>query len=129
MSQASVARLSSGEADARLLRGYELKLLEETGYLPDLYHAEDSPDDEPDLLDTRTGALVAEEGPGRVPFPQRAREAALALLTAPLAEPPAVENAVLREVGRLFACHLRLMDVKDLRSVAFLRSLESGSRT
>ncbi len=122
-------RLSSGSADARLLRGYELKLLEETGYLPDLTHAEDSPDEEPILLDTRTGALVAHDAPGTLPFPPRARGAALALLTAPLSQPPDVEHEVLREVARLFACHLRLMDIKDLRSVAFLRSLASGAGT
>lgn len=119
-------RLSAGAADARLLRGYELKLLEETGYLPDLSAAADAPEEAPLLLDMRTGALVAHPGPTTVPYPPRAQEAALALLTAPLDAPPAVENEVLREVGRLFACHLRLMDIRDLRSVAFLRSLEGG---
>lgn len=122
----ALARLSSGHADARLLRGYELKLLEETGYLPDLTSATDAPDEAPLLLDTRSGALVAHDKPGTVPFPPRAQEAALALLTAPLDEPPVVEGEVLREVARLFACHLRLMDIRDLRSVAFLRSIESG---
>lgn len=117
--------LSAGTADARLLRAYELRLLDETGYLPDL-----TADDEATLLlDTRTGALVGDDGPGTVPFPARAREAALALLTSPLEEPPVVEHQVLREVGRLFASHLRMMDVKDLRSVAFLRSLEGGRGT
>lgn len=120
----ALARLSSGAADARLLRGYELKLLEETGYLPDLSSASDSPDEAPLLLDTRSGALVAHDGPGTVPYPPRAQAAALALLSAPLDEPPSVKTEVLREVSRLFACHLRLMGVRDLRSVAFLRSLE-----
>lgn len=125
----ALALLSSGEADARLLRAYELKLLHETGYLPDLSEVDDVTGEAPFLLDTRTGALVTEDGPGTVPFPPRAREAAFALLTAPLEELPVVPHEVLREVARLFSCHLRLMNVRDLKSVVFLRSLESGGRT
>lgn len=124
----AISRLAAGLLDPRLLRGFELKLLEETGYLPDLTQA-GSPAHAPMLLDTRTGALVMQDGPGTVPFPARAQEAALALLSAPFDEPPVVEDEVLREVARLFACHLRLMDVRDLRSVAFLRSLEGGRRS
>lgn len=120
----ALSRLASGEGDARLLRAFELRLLDETGYLPDLGSASDDPGRAPAFLDQRTGALVAVGGAGCVPFGASLQAAAVALLSSPLGEPPALEQAALRAVGRLFSTHMRLMGVTGLKSVAFLKSLE-----
>lgn len=124
----ALALLADG-ADARLLRAFELRLLAETGYLPDLGSASDVPGREPSLLDSATGELVALEGPGRVPFPAEAREAAAALLLAPFEAPPVIEAQTLKAVSRLFAVHLRRMGAAELKSVAFLRALGAGGRS
>ena len=112
----ALALISDGRADARLLRAYELKLLSLTGYLPDL-------SEEGDWLDGATGALSETQGPGTVPFEREARLAARALVGAPLGAAPEIADQTLRVVGRLFASHLRRMEVRDLKSVAFLKSI------
>jgi DNA repair protein RecO len=121
--EAALAQLSSGEADARLLRAFELRLLDETGYLPDLGSASDAPERAPAFLDKKTGALTAAELQTSVPFGRDAQEACAALLASPFEAPPPIDAATLREVSRLFATHLRLMGVSGLKSVAFLRTL------
>ncbi len=111
--------LSHGRGDAALLRAFELRLLLATGYLPDL-----APHEEPVVgYDPGRGELLAHEAPGAVPFNDAAREAALALLSAPLTALPDVELERLRTVSRLFATHLRRMDVGPLKSIAFLKAL------
>ncbi len=120
---AALEQLCGGAADARLLRGFELHLLDETGYLPDLRSASDAPERAPAFLDQKTGALLAAESATSVPFGREAQEACMALLSSPFEAPPDVDTATLRVVGRLFATHLRLMGVSGLKSVAFLRSL------
>lgn len=117
------ALLAEGRGDARLLRAFELKLLGETGYLPDLSTSSDVPGRPPVAVDPVSGELVALSGPGRVPFPPEAQRAAEALLVADLATPPDVDDETLKAVGRLFAVHLRRMGITELNSVAFLKNL------
>jgi DNA repair protein RecO (recombination protein O) len=120
---ASLERLAAGAADARLLRAYELLLLDDTGYLPDLLESSDDPAERGIALDPSSGELLAHPGPGAVPFDAAAQDAALALVQAPLHEPPDVDDDTLRVVGRLFASHLRRMGLKDLKTIQFLKAL------
>lgn len=123
----ALSLLAGGSGDARLLRGFELKLLAATGYLPDLDlpGAEGLPEEEemPCFIDRHTGELTTTPSLSCVPFPARARRASIALGTRSLADPPEVSEGVLREVSRLFAAHLRVLGVHNLRSVGFLKSL------
>jgi DNA repair protein RecO (recombination protein O) len=113
---AALGLIGAGRGDARLLRAYELKLLAWTGYLPDLTEAGD-------WLDGPSGELVVDHTPGGVPFGPPARTLARALIAAQLDALPTADDDELRVVGRLFAAHLRRMGVRDLKSVAFLRSI------
>lgn len=94
----AVTLVCTAGPSARLLRAVELKLLLFTGYLPDLAH------DVPELDD-------------------EARLAAHALVTADVRSLPAVDDATLRRVSRVFAAHLRRLGGAPLKSVAFLQSL------
>lgn len=112
--------LAAGGQDARLLRSFELKLLGWTGYLPDLSPLDDGPAVGFDPLRAELVTVVAGAA---VAFDEGAREAALRLLEAPLADLPPVEGDTLRVVGRLFAAHLRRLEIGPLQSVAFLKGL------
>lgn len=83
---------------ARLLRALELKLLLHTGYLPDLTVEDDAMSNE-------------------------ARQVAHALVSGDLLALPDVGDALLREVSRVFAAHLRRQGGAPLKSVQFLQSL------
>lgn len=122
----ALSLLADGAGDARLLRGFELKLLAATGYLPELDLDDSEGVASPDpscYVDRQTGELTTTPGPTRVPFPPRARRAAIALVERSMADPPEVPDDVLREVSRLFAAHLRAHGVQNLRSIDFLKSL------
>ena len=114
-------------ADARLLRSFELKLLAGMGYLPDLASVDDEPGSPSAAYDPTSGRLLAHAIHGSLPFAEDARRAAMALLVAPLAALPVVDEAVLRAVGRLFAAHLRAQGGAPLRSVEFLASIGRGA--
>jgi DNA repair protein RecO (recombination protein O) len=120
---AALEHLARLGADPRLLRAYELQLLLATGYLPDLDTASDLEDEPPVAIDPASGALVAEPGEGALPFGPEVRSATRALLDAQPTALPDLDEPTLRAVGRLFAVHLRRMEIRDLKSVAFLRSL------
>lgn len=112
--------LSAGRGDTRLLRAFELKLLGHGGYLPDLK----APSDGPCVgYDPDGGCLVASAGPGVVPFSPAAREAAVLLAGGELGALADIEAEPLREAGRIFALHLRRMNVGPLKSVEYLRAL------
>lgn len=108
-----------GRGDVRVMRAFELKLLFETGYLPDLLLF----DERTLYVDPSRGDLSLEERPGSAPLPLRAREAAQALFESPLDRLPEVDEETLRIAGRIFAVHLRRLGVRDLKSVAFLKAL------
>lgn len=115
--------LARGEGDARLLRAFELRLMADGGWLPDLSGAADEPGEPVVAWDPARGELLAHPTPGSVPFGEDAQRAALALLEAPLDGLPEVPEPTLRVVSRLFAGHLRRLQVGPLKSVAWLKGL------
>ena len=119
----ALERLGRLGSSAALLRAYELQLLRTTGYLPDLDVASDLEDEVPVALEPSTGALVAEPSEHAVAFPARARQLAKELLAAKPHELPMSDDGELKVVSRLFATHLRRMNVGDLKSLAFLKQL------
>lgn len=123
----ALSALVARGADAAVLRAFELKLLQDAGYLPDLGGAEDEPGAPVVAFDPARSHLVAHASPGTVPFHEGARAAALALLHAPVGAPPLVDEAVLRMVSRLFSAHLKRTLDRPLRSVAFLRGIAGAA--
>lgn len=119
----ALGALAARGPDARVLRAFELQLLADAGYLPDLLAAADDPQAPVVAFDPTRSHLLAHAGPETVPFDEAARRAARALLAAPVGSPPDVDDAALRMVGRLFAAHLKRHVDQPLKSVAFLRSL------
>jgi DNA repair protein RecO (recombination protein O) len=112
-------------ADARLLRAFELRLLDATGYLPDLSGANDDAGAPVVAWDAVAGHLLSMPSARTVPFTDEARHAAMALLSAPLTAPPDVDDDVLRVVSRIFASHLRRQQIGPLKSIAFLRAIRA----
>jgi recombinational DNA repair protein (RecF pathway) len=106
-----------------LFRAFELRLLDQCGYLPDLTHHVllDGPVCAYDPIESR---LVSSPNAHSLEFGEEARALAMALLDAPLSALPDCDNDALRVVGRIFASRLRLMNKGTLKSVAFLRTLE-----
>lgn len=112
-------RVAAHGARTVLLRAFELQLLRHLGWLPDLRDVEG-----PAVAwDADAGRILAVAAPGSAPFPEAARQAALALLEAPLSDLPDVDAATLRAVSRLFASMLARQVGRPLKSVEFLRSL------
>jgi len=108
-------------SDARLLRAFELRLLRETGALPDLAPLVGGVSVVAfDPVDVR---LLAHASTRSVPFSDAAVRAARALLDANLPRVPDVDDETLRVVARLFAAHLRRHGGPPLKSIAFLRAL------
>ncbi|OGQ11317.1 MAG: DNA repair protein RecO [Deltaproteobacteria bacterium RBG_16_71_12] len=106
-------------ARAVLLRAFELQLLRQLGWLPDL-HQVDGP---VTAFDAEAGRLLSTPSAGAVQFPEEARAAALALLASPLDALPDLDPATARGVSRLFGAALARHVTRPLKSVAFLRSL------
>ena len=112
------------QAGARtvLLRAFELQLLRQLGWLPDLHDVEG-----PAVgFDADAGRLLGTVSAGAAPFTEGARRAALLLLETPLTALPEVDPATLRIVSRIFAAALARHVGRPLKSVAFLRSLGPG---
>lgn len=107
-------------SDARLLRAFELRLLRETGTLPDLSPLGGGPVVAFDPVDAR---LLPHATTRTVPFTDSAARAAVALLEAALPRVPEIDDETLRVVGRIFAAHLRRHGGAPLKSIAFLRAL------
>lgn len=124
----AIEALCDGRGDARTLRAFELHLLDESGYLPDLDSLRNAEHATGFSIDPSTGAVVPNAGAALVPFSRDAVEAAWALLHSAPESPPAVDDATLKVVGRLFAIHLRRQGVHTLKSVQFLRSLHGVGR-
>jgi DNA repair protein RecO (recombination protein O) len=95
---AAFADICTTGPSTRLLRALELKLLMHTGYLPDLTLGHEAISD-------------------------AARAAAHALVTGQLGALPDIDEAMLREVSRVFKAHLRCHGGPPLKSVQFLQSL------
>ena len=116
---AAVRGVAATGASTARLRAFELQLLRHLGWLPDLYDL-----DGPSVAwDADGGRLLTRAAPGAVPFPEEARQAALALLGASLHELPDIEAGTLRSVSRLFAATLARHVQRPLKSVDFLRAL------
>lgn len=108
-----------------LLRAFELRLLDQCGYLPDLmHHVPLTSDGAISAYDPIESRFVSCPNAHTVEFSNEARLLALALLEAPLSALPSCDNDLLRVVGRIFASRLRLMNRGTLKSVAFLKNLE-----
>ncbi|MBI1946977.1 MAG: DNA repair protein RecO [Deltaproteobacteria bacterium] len=105
-------------ARTELLRAFELQLLRQLGWLPEL-HIEGAAT----AYDVEAGRLVTTSRAGAVPFSEAARAAALALLAAPLDALPAFDADTLRGVSRLFGATWARHVGRPLKSAAFLRSL------
>lgn len=120
-----LSALACHEADSRHLRVFELLLLKQTGYLPDELNGAPGVSGIA-AFDPQTGAFSMEREPGMLPFTDADRNAAIALLSAPLDELPAIDSHCLKAISRLFAAHLRQMDVWPLKSMTFWRSLSHG---
>jgi DNA repair protein RecO len=95
----AIDRIAKLGASALLLRAVELKLLLHAGYLPDL----------------ADGAVLD--------LADDARRAAQSLVDAELDALPALDDAMLRSVARIFAAHLRRQGGPALKSVRFLAHL------
>lgn len=121
----SLALFAAQKGSPALLRAFELKFLADTGHLPDLDSASDDPEASPCALNRMTGELVAHPSPGCTPFPEDTRRLASMLLQSPLDQLPSCSSEELKPVGRLFALHLRRQGLTELKSIAFLRALDS----
>ena len=118
--------LAENKADTRHLRAFELLLLKQTGYLPDelsgaAWHSQIS------AYDPQSGCFSDTLDPGMVPFSKADRDAAIALMGVPLDGLPLVEPASLQAISRIFAAHLRQMDVWPLKSMSFWKSLSHST--
>jgi DNA repair protein RecO (recombination protein O) len=107
------------------LRALELQLLATLGVLPDLSGAADNPGEDVVAYDPTSGHLLAQPGPGSLPFGEHARKAAQDLLDRRHRAPgPDIDEQVLRDVAVLFGAWLRRHPV-ELRSVEVLRAVRS----
>ncbi|MCC7069692.1 MAG: DNA repair protein RecO [Deltaproteobacteria bacterium] len=112
--------VATGGAQTALLRAFEIQLLRQLGWLPELT-ARAGP-----VAALEVGGLVGAVRAGTVPFDDETRAAALALLVAPLDALPAFEATTLRAVSRLFAAAWAQHVGRPLKSVAFLRALAAA---
>jgi DNA repair protein RecO (recombination protein O) len=121
---ATVVTLSRLGAQPRVLRAFELRLLDELGVLPDLGDAVDDPGMPVVAYDPARGHLLARATPASVPFSDSARQAAIHLLQCGADEAVAlpIDDDVLREVSRIFANWLRRQGVA-LRSLEVLKQM------
>jgi recombinational DNA repair protein (RecF pathway) len=115
--------LANGAADARHLRAMELRILKDTGYLPNLVVDPTKNGSRIEAYDPLDGVFLTQKNHVSLPFSDAARDAALGLLQSPLKDPPEIDELLLRTVSRIFAAHLRKMDIGPLKSIAFLKEI------
>ena len=120
----TITGLARHGAQARVLRAFELRLLDELGVLPDLSDAVDEPGQPVTAYDPVRGHLLARPGPQTVPFSDSARQAAIYLMQVSASEAVdlSIDDDVLREVSRIFSNWLRRQDV-TLRSLEVLKQM------
>ena len=114
----ALAALAQG-ADFRVLRAYELRLLQHTGYLPDL-----SAQAHPVVgYSPARSELLTDPSAKGVPFDETARNEALRLLEGDLLALEPLARPVGIALARVFSAHLKTMGIAPLKTVAYLKSL------
>jgi DNA repair protein RecO len=115
------AALRDQASSARVLRAFELKLLDHCGYLPEMPTEDDAKDVV--AFDAKTSCFVYEANESSFDFSHAAIELAKAMLIAKIGSINYGEDGELLMIGRIFQARLKVMGLFPLKSVAFLKQL------
>ena len=108
-------------AKAFLLRSFELRLLDYSGYLPELPGLDD--EDKIVAFDPVGCKLLTTASDESIPFSASAVRIARTMLIAKIGTVNYDDSVELLMIGRIFQSRLRLMGFGPLKSVAFLRQI------
>lgn len=116
----SLANLFVDDTRACMLRGFELRLLDFCGYLPEMPN--DDEEDQIVAFDPILSRFLFEANENSLPFSPLAVKLAKAMLIAKIGAIN-YEGPELIMIGRIFQSRIKLMGLSSLKSVAFLKQI------